>query len=104
MAITSVWNGSYYELFFAQAAAQDAAENLRESWLAEGHPMGECPAPHLVSAGAPPYWFRPAYVRDGVFIGASEAPGVSPGDDSEEVHAAIAAWWAARDAAYAQVA
>jgi hypothetical protein len=66
--------------------------------------MGECPAPHLVSAGAPPYWFRPAYVRDGVFIGASEAPGVSPGDDSEEVHAAIAAWWAARDAAYAQVA
>jgi hypothetical protein len=23
MAITSVWNGSYYELFFAQAAAQD---------------------------------------------------------------------------------
>ena len=101
MSIHSCWNGRAYVLFSSSDAAAAYADEVTRSFAADMHPMGYASVSELVSAGAPTWWLVPAHTReDGTFIGAQEESPCEAGDDSPEVAEAVAAFWAAREAAW----
>jgi arginyl-tRNA synthetase len=105
--IFSCWNGSFYELFSARAAAESRAESVLKDFQDQGHPLGFASVSEMVTEGAVKYSLTPAHIETKIVMNQvretyfypSESPGCSAGDDSPEVAAAVANWWRERNMA-----